>query len=295
MRTIIIGSVLGLAFGCATIASAFDEELSRAYQARISGTPHALVPVQRKDGVLPTQQSTDGEALCAYCHTPPVDQQTGEPLWNRDPAAMNFSAYDDSALEGLADESSRHSLRCLACHDGMLGPDQVMNVIGYSRTPPPQMPGQNAAFLDAWPQGADAVHADEATSGKPCTACHRAERSPVEAAFFALATEPTSVTDGNERRDHPVGVSYPDAMAGTEFRAPTGRNERMLFFDDNGNGVADTTEVRLFRSAEGYNIECGSCHDTHGVPYPNGDGEQQPSFVRVDLAERKTCDVCHIK
>ena len=82
--------------------------------------------------------------------------------------------------------------------------------------------------------------------------------------------------------DHPVGVRYPDAAAVTvDYNEPNRKEARMAYFDVNANGHADTDEVRLYDSGDGYEVECGSCHDPHGVRVTPGSDRLVPSFLRV--------------
>ena len=83
--------------------------------------------------------------------------------------------------------------------------------------------------------------------------------------------------------DHPIGVGYPN-----EFSAKSGYNEpdimkpKIAFWDLNGNQHADPNEVRLYDTGEGYEVECGSCHDPHGVKVSSDDdAEFIPSFLRM--------------
>ena len=88
------------------------------------------------------------------------------------------------------------------------------------------------------------------------------------------------------RNDHPVGVLFPDVFTPvTDFNEPNVKLPgEMAFFDTNGNNRADPDEVRLYDSGEGYEVECASCHDPHGVP-SGGSGTNtrfSPSFLRVN-------------
>jgi len=88
------------------------------------------------------------------------------------------------------------------------------------------------------------------------------------------------------RNDHPVGVLYPDTYTpAADFNEPNVKLPgNMAFFDTNGNNRADPDEVRLYDSGEGYEVECASCHDPHGVP-SGGSGTNtrfSPSFLRVN-------------
>ena len=82
-----------------------------------------------------------------------------------------------------------------------------------------------------------------------------------------------------------------------DFKIPTGiQAGEMSFFDLNSNGKADTNEIRMYQTGEGYEVECASCHDPHGVPSSTEAGSEFiPSFLRVSNAESALCFSCHTK
>jgi predicted CXXCH cytochrome family protein len=87
------------------------------------------------------------------------------------------------------------------------------------------------------------------------------------------------------QRQHPTGMAYPPAH-NPDYIRPTALTGDIVFFDRNGNGIADFDEVQLF----GINgqVECASCHREHGEVSP----PPQPNmYLRVtgDLL----CLVCH--
>jgi predicted CXXCH cytochrome family protein len=111
-----------------------------------------------------------------------------------------------------------------------------------------------------------------------CAMCHL-DPAPDSGArdFFDIFSLPA--------RQHPTGVTYPPPQNGDYFR-PTALTGDIVFFDTNGNGIADFDEVQLFGS--GGKIECASCHREHGDTSP----PPQPNmYLRVtgDLL----CMMCH--
>jgi hypothetical protein len=67
------------------------------------------------------------------------------------------------------------------------------------------------------------------------------------------------------------------------------------FFDLNGNGRPDTREVRVYDSGDGFEVECASCHDPHGVPSAGAGSSFIPTFLRVANAGSALCLTCHTK
>ncbi|MDH5300676.1 MAG: hypothetical protein OEW58_04870 [Gammaproteobacteria bacterium] len=180
------------------------------------------------------------------------------------------------------------------------------------------------AFLDAWASEGNELLAKEgkftsaaqlgpAGSGSQnhfslggasdgCVACHRdgggTQAAPDFSAFVigadgipALNTGVRGIAAGNGslNDDHPIGVRYPtDFSAGVDFNPPTVEKGRIAFFDRDGDRHADANEVRLYNSGDGYEVECASCHDPHGVPMnydnhgaPTDGAKMIPSFLRV--------------
>lgn len=66
---------------------------------------------------------------------------------------------------------------------------------------------------------------------------------------------------------------------------------KWAFFDTNGNNFADTNEIRLYDSGGGYEVECASCHDPHGVPSGGQGSRFSPSFLRGSQAAMRVLQV----
>jgi hypothetical protein len=86
-------------------------------------------------------------------------------------------------------------------------------------------------------------------------------------------------------RQHPTGIDYPLAAI-RDYLPPTALADGILFFDSNGNGIADIDEVQLFGVSG--KIECASCHREHGDAPP----PPQPNMY-LRLASDRLCLVCH--
>ncbi len=111
-----------------------------------------------------------------------------------------------------------------------------------------------------------------------CTMCHLGPAPDSQAQdyteYFALV-----------KRQHPTGIAYPSPLNQDYFR-PTALFGDIVFFDTNGNGIADTDEVQLFGISA--TIECASCHREHGEAPPPA---QPNMYLRV--GNGLLCPVCH--
>ena len=166
-----------------------------------------------------------------------------------------------------------------------------------------QMTTQNEAFLNSWTgiKANPGMHSglNDVDPDLGCLACHSPagilgswtslpQWSYLDFTVFALGTNLTN--------DHPVGVQLPDTNI-YDFNAPTATPARLKFYDANGNNRADPSEIRFYNTGEGYEVECASCHDPHGVPSggPGTNTLLRPSFLRVSNANSAVCLTCHNK
>jgi hypothetical protein len=97
-----------------------------------------------------------------------------------------------------------------------------------------------------------------------------------------------------------VGVTYPTTNgSGTDWNTPsgsrTGGGFTSAFFDENADGKAQKNEIRLYNTGEGSEVECGSCHDPHGVPSAGPGSKFFPTFLRKANTESGVCLTCHAK
>lgn len=82
---------------------------------------------------------------------------------------------------------------------------------------------------------------------------------------------------------HPVQRGLPESLS---FHQPDGCTEEFSFFDQNGDGVAEPSEPRVFGPERW--VICASCHDEQ----PSADSAAASSvFVRQDPS--RLCLVCH--
>ncbi|MDX1811025.1 MAG: hypothetical protein R3240_03700, partial [Gammaproteobacteria bacterium] len=211
-----------------------------------------------------------------------------------------------------------NSLTCLSCHDGATAIDSIINMptqlngefrAGYSKS---QETAVNSTFLDAWSGNklgttspADAniggSHANFGNTGTGsssyCVSCHnpgivgaRGQGPDFRVLVIGDKYSEFSATNFSEAGsrnnyladDHPIGVEYPKDFSGDiDYNEPDVKLGKIAFFDLNGNRHADPNEVRLYNTGDGYEVECGSCHDPHGVRVSETSNELIPSFLRV--------------
>lgn len=241
--------------------------------------------------------------ICVYCHTPHgANSQIDAPLWNRTVNTSQYQIYDKlRTLNRPIGQPGPNSLTCLTCHDGTIAIDSIINMPGSGNYSKAQETSVNTAFLDSWGAfsglpaslGHFAMGPEAGQNGK-CTLCHQVadvfdeNGNPTNTSamsdfrLFALGTD--------LRDDHPIGILFPDApynSNGVDFNEPNliytnGGGFRMRVFDFNGNNYPDKDEPRLYDTGDGFEVECASCHDPHGVPSNGAEGKFNPSFLRVN-------------
>ncbi|MGK7346254.1 MAG: cytochrome c3 family protein [Candidatus Nitrospinota bacterium M3_3B_026] len=239
--------------------------------------------------------------VCVYCHTPHGASNTVDaPLWNRTDKGNAYTLYNLPLTSGQTPtQPGVNSLTCLSCHDGVTAIDSIINMPGSGRYNAAQETSVNYAFLDTWPNAQGGHYAltvpGPGYSGDGCLDCHGVgfatnfftNRMSPDFRLFVIGTD---LTD-----DHPVGVKLPDTNT-YDFKAPTGTDGALQFFDTNGDGRADNNEVRFYDTGEGYEVECASCHDPHGVESAGPGSEFIPSFLRVNNNNASSlCLTCHDK
>lgn len=271
-------------------ADGWDPGSSASTIGSIANTRHNLTVSYNANRVMMDIARNNYGAICIYCHTPHgANKQIAAPLWNRTINPGNYTLYDKpTTLMRPISMPGPNSLTCLSCHDGTIAIDSILNMPGSGGAGGNNEVGTGVnAFLDSWaaagqigPTGEHFVLGPSTTSGN-CTFCHNQPggitANVPDYRVFALGTD--------LRDDHPIGVLYPtDFTPGAvDFNQPSVVIPgKWSFFDDNGNGIAEKNEVRLYDSGEGPEVECASCHDPHGIP-SNGPGTRfNPSFLRVN-------------
>lgn len=267
----------------------------------IANTRHNMTQRQESGGpygVLMDAYRNDYGDVCVYCHTPGSASTPGvQPEWNRTLKPTAYQTYDQlgtSSLTQTVSQPGANSLACLSCHDGQTAIDSVIYMPGVDRFQLSQATSQDNAFLDAWnnPSGPDATkHLGLNAVG--CLACH----SPNAGVVGAGAADFTAAFLGTDlRNDHPVGVVYPEVNGvGTDFRRPLGQSGSTIFFDADSNGSLDKGDVRLYSENGLAQVECGSCHDPHGVESAGAGSVFKPTFLRVLNSSSGLCLTCHNK
>jgi hypothetical protein len=283
--------------------------------------------------------------VCVYCHTPHGANSTAAaPLWNRTVIQRSYTLYGQdvgSTAQQDITQPGPNSLTCLSCHDGATAIDSVINMptqltgsyrAGYSAS---QESTVDQEFLNEWAANnqlgmpgptnlaSSSPHAGfNPSTGSACLTCHNPVnpatpgtpdfRPFVIGSLYQTRTTNPSVNFLAKQYnrlddDHPVGVRYPTAFGpGVDYNEPNVKAARIAYFDLNNDGHADPNEIRLYDSGDGYEVECGSCHDPHGV-LAEGTNNLIPSFLRVGARfsdtnatisgnrESQLCLTCHVK
>jgi mono/diheme cytochrome c family protein len=297
--------VLGLLAGAARA----DGDLPSAFtnQGSIANTRHNMTQRQpgstSPDGALMDRYRNDYAEVCVYCHTPHgANSNVALPLWNRTIKATTYTTYDALGTSSLTQPVSQpgpNSLSCLSCHDGQVAVDSVINMPnqpGAQNYLASQATSQSNAFLNSWtnPRGVDAT-AHMGLDPVPANGCLSCHSSGVGAVGDGATDFSAFVIGTDLRNDHPIGVRFPAAGPSVDFNQPGATKTGMRWFDGNGNGRPDSREVRLYDSGEGFEVECASCHDPHGVPAGGVGSAFNPTFLRVPNTGSALCLTCHTK
>jgi hypothetical protein len=303
----LFGALLATLLSMASMDSDAAKDLPTKFTNRdsIGNTRHNLSQRQLSGGgpssVNMDQYRNDYQEVCVYCHTPHgANTNVVLPLWNRTIKATTYATYDQlgtSSLTQTVTQPGPNSLACLSCHDGQVGVDSIINMPGSGGYDPSQATSQSDSFLSAWKNSSGlnaTVHVGlNPTPADGCLACHSAGAGIVTGAG---ATDFTIFAIGTDlRNDHPVGVRFPTAGPGVDFNAPSVSAVGIAFFDKNGNKRPDSNEIRLYNSGDGYEVECASCHDPHGVPSAGAGSQFNPTFLRMSNAGSAVCLTCHTK
>lgn len=299
--------LLALALALATLGQAqADVDLPTKFSnsGSIANTRHNLTQRQASgggpSGVLMDPYRNDYAEVCVYCHTPHgANANVTLPLWNRTIKATTYTTYAALGTVSLTQPVTQpgpNSVACLSCHDGQTAVDSIINMPGSGGYRAGQATAQSDSFLNEWnnARGPDAtVHLGlDPSASAGCLACHSSGAGFVGAgasdfSVFVIGTD--------LRNDHPVGVRFPTTGPGVDFKPTTGARGNLRWFDSNANGAPDTREVRIFDSGDGYEVECASCHDPHGVPSGGAGSPFVPSFLRVANSASALCLTCHTK
>jgi hypothetical protein len=300
-----VGALLAGVLSGAWISAGADTDLPTKFTNRgsIANTRHNMTQRQPEgtgpNGSFMDPYRNDYQEVCVYCHTPHgANANVAVPLWNRTIKATSYTTYNQlgtSTLTQQVTQPGANSLACLSCHDGQVGIDSIINMPGSGKYDPSQATSQSDTFLNAWTPGTEGALHIGLSSTSPqdsCLVCHSAGagvvgRRATDFTVFALGTD--------LRNDHPVGVRFPTVAPGVDFKPPTASRVGVAWFDNNGNLRPDTNEVRMYDSGQGFEVECASCHDPHGVPSAGAGSSFNPTFLRVTNTGSTLCLTCHTK
>jgi len=98
----------------------------------VTQTPHNLtVPAKSTDGDM-VGQIADYNEVCVYCHSPHGGFGPA-PLWNRATPGGPYDMPQDVSTMIQDGQPTGNSVKCLSCHDGTMGLDEVVDVpLGFS-------------------------------------------------------------------------------------------------------------------------------------------------------------------
>jgi len=239
---------LSLRFGLESVQAArisdirgTKHNLSAAADASSYTNPTAGV------GTVPARniKASSETQVCVFCHTPHGASTTATPLWNRKVAtdasySQSYVLYDSSTLDakqvqGSLEQPGGSSKLCLSCHDGTVA---VGNVNVLNGTSPVTNPKTNSTI---------------AMTGGP--------NMPTGA---GASTGFTRNLGDDLTNDHPISVSYNDALASRDGELRTPSTNATLI------GVRTPTskpKLKLEKTgAAGDNlaqVQCATCHDPH--------------------------------
>jgi len=281
-------------------ASMFDPATKFSNTGSIANTRHNLTQLPISGGGPdPSWMNyvrNNYAEVCVYCHTPHGSNTTvSVPLWNHTIKATTYTTYDQlgtTSLMQTVSQPNAASLVCLSCPDGTTAIDSIINMPGSGFYNATQTAVQDNTFLDTWPLTAwtgDTSMGRHSKLGEPgCMSCHK-QGFGVAAAWFNAGLTGTDLRD-----DHPVGITYPSVNGpGTDFKTPSGISGTTRYFDIDGNGKMGKGDLRLYDTGGVVQVECGSCHDAHGVPSAGSGSVFQPTFMRMSNSGSALCLVCH--
>jgi hypothetical protein len=283
-----------LASGVALSGTRSDSEFLN--QGTIGNTRHNLTQRQTAGGG-PTGTQMDAvrnnyQQVCVYCHTPHgANENLQAPLWNRTVRTTTYTLYNQLSLSQTATQPGPNSLTCLSCHDGQTAVDSIVNMPGSGKYNEALKLNPDATttttLLNAWSTTDDAFdHFGLKDDNTQCLSCHspNGQSGAQDFSVFAIGTD--------LRNDHPVGVKLP---TGDDWGTPNATYKNVQFFDANGNSRPDKNELRFYDSGQGYEVECASCHDPHGVPSAGVGTTFLPTFLRITPEGSAICLTCHAK
>ncbi len=282
----------------------------------MSTVPSTLSTMPNKAAIMDVARNNYGE-VCVYCHTPHGGNAGVQaPLWNRTINITSYTVYSGTLASGqTVTQPGASSLMCLSCHDGTIAIDSVINMPGSGNYLSAQTNTVSDTFLDTWSNASGrnttthaVMHTGAATNPTACLSCHTMPDMRIadaddcvkchqKGAHSTSRLQPfDAFAVGTDlRNDHPIGVVYPSALNGEFKMYSAALKGNVAFFEQTANGRPDGNEVRLYNSGDGYEVECATCHDPHGVPSAGTGSLMIPGFLRVDNSQSALCQTCHTK
>jgi predicted CXXCH cytochrome family protein len=231
------------------------------------GVENTIHNLSSTNTTFSTYAADNLDEVCAFCHTPHGGSLTGA-LWNHDlPAADSFTHYNSATLSSTlralspARDINSESLLCMACHDGSISVDHLINdpnVLGGAQITI-YFGNTNVEIMDFF--------------GIPGS---------------RIGSEPgTQAGTGQLADDHPISFSYDEVLLDPTY-AGGSRDGEMRTVTAATNWLGEG--VRFF--APGNRVECSSCHDPH-VDYIT-DTAYTPFLIRPNDGSN-LCLACHNK
>ena len=119
-----------------------------------------------------------------------------------------------------------------------------------------------------------------------CLFCHSTYRSTRVRDMRQLYDDKTA--------HHPVEIPYPPFHGAQNFNLPNAKNNEHVYFDSNGNGKMDISEIRLFPDGKDSEITCSTCHREHNKS-PVVVEDPDDDFLRGTNIDGELCSTCHRK
>jgi hypothetical protein len=292
----IIFSLLAFTYTANAFAGGWNPDSKAPNHTSVANTRHNLTQsFSDLDWFMDSFRNNYGE-VCVFCHTPHgANSAANMPLWNHTLSSVTYTTYGQTTSGQLAGLPGPNSVMCLSCHDGTVAIDSIINMPKSGGYLAAQDSTIDYGFLDTWSGGQNHFPlVGNPGIGRPpgegCDNCHH------DSAVFDAMSDFQDFNIGSDLRDeHPIGVELPSSdpyYAEPNATLPEGG---MAFFDLDGDSRPDANEIRLYDTGDGNKVECGSCHDPHGISSGGQGSLFIASFLRVDNTQSLLCYTCHDK
>ncbi len=258
-----------------TLSSAFGQIESNVRQTKHNLSITGL-------GTVKAQSETE---ICVFCHTPHgATQAPGAPLWNRQLSGQTYTTYLSSSIDaelvnGQLAQPAGSSKLCLSCHDGTLAIGTVNVLAGQ----------QNVDILMSGVAGDGTMPPGN-----------------------GITTGFTRDLGIDLTNDHPVSVTYDDALANAdgELRVPDALQQippgvgDLVAIRDHSNDVKPLLPLETTGPNNRGQVQCATCHDPHvrdtggaDIKFLRANRFQQAAAGGGDFNEANDiiCIACHDK